>query len=157
MKRFSFFLISLLLAGMGLFAQNGLNISKVFGGRYVTDTQVSETVMTGDHTLLRKRNLMTLATFSGPADKYASLLQPLVLKDGQKATGRDVRYKNGKLEFAFFILPPITVDGRKVNRYLYYLNNESRKQNASVMVIYFDGSLDRSHAENLFNSLKKEK
>lgn len=156
MKRFSLFLMSLLFIGLGMFAQKNLNISKVFGGKYVTDPQVSETVMTGDHRLLRKRNLTTLATFSGPYDKYAAMLQPLVLKDGQKATGRDVRYKNGKLEYSFFILPPTTVDGKKVNRYLYYLNNESRKQNGSVILIYFDGTIDRFHAETLINSLRKD-
>lgn len=156
MRRLSLFLISLLIASLGMCAQNGLNINKVFGGKYVTDPQVSETVMTGDHRLLRKRNLTTLATFSGPYDKYASILQPLVLKDGQNAKGRDVRFKNGKLEYAFFILSPTIIDGKKINRYLYYLNNESKKKNASVMLIYFDGTIDRFHAETLINSLRKD-
>lgn len=156
MKRFSIFLISLLFVSIGMFAQKGLNIDRIFGGKYVSDPQVSETLITGDHRLLHKRNLTTLATFSGPSDKYAAILQPLVLKDGQKATGRDVRYKNGKLEYAFFILPPVVDNGKKVNRYLYYLNNESRKPNASVMLIYFDGSIDRSHAETLMKSLRKD-
>ena len=44
MKRFSLFLMSLLFIGLGMFAQKNLNISKVFGGKYVTDPQVSETV-----------------------------------------------------------------------------------------------------------------
>lgn len=156
MKRFSILLITVLFVSLGLFAQKGLNIETVFSGKYVTDPQVSLTTMSGDHRLLRQRHLTTLATFSGPADKYVSIIQPLVLKDGQKATGRDVRYKNGKLKYAFFMLPPATVDGKRVNRYLYYLYLADRKNKATVRLIYFDGQIDRRRAENLINSLRRD-
>ena len=102
MRRFSLFLISMLVAGLGMLAQNGLNINKVFGGKYVTDPQVSETVMTGDHRLLRKRNLTTLATFSGPYDKYASILQPLVLKRWPEGQGTRCAFQKRQTRVCVF-------------------------------------------------------
>lgn len=154
MKRLLATLIVMLGIIAGASAQKGLEINKVFGGKYVSDPSVTETLMSGEQKFLRSHRLTTLATFRGASKTYAPILQPLVLADGTNAIGRNVRYRDGKLQYAFFILKPVETGGKKINRYLYYLNNENSKR-PSAMLIYFDGSLSRSQAESLIRSLKK--
>lgn len=154
MKRLLATLIVMLGIIAGASAQKGLEINKVFGGKYVSDPSVTETLMSGEQKFLRSHRLTTLATFRGASKTYAPILQPLVLADGNNAIGRNVRYRDGKLQYAFFILKPTEANGKKINRYLYYLNNENSKR-PSAMLIYFDGSLSRSQAESLIRSLKK--
>lgn len=154
MKRLLTTLLLLLSLWAGASAQKGLEINKVFGGKYVSDPSVTETLMSGEQRFLRSRGLTTLATFRGDSKTYAPILQPLVLTDGSHATGRNIRYRNGKLQYAFFILKPTEINGKTIKRYLYYLNNEKAKR-PSAMLIYFEGTLSRSQAESLIRSLRK--
>lgn len=75
-----------------------------------------------------------------------------MLADGAKSIGRNVRYKDGKLQYAFFMLPVTIVNGKKTNRYLYYLNKPDGNK-PSVMMIYFDGTLSRTDAEAVISKL----
>lgn len=162
MKRILSILIVLLTVGVSSLAQTGLKIDKMFGGKYVSDPHVSEVVMNGSQQYLRKYHLNSLAIFTGPAETYASTLQRLVLADGAKATERDVRYRNGKLYYAYYVLPSIEVNGVKLKRYIYYLNkecrrntNSSKKTSDNVMLIYFDGELNRRQADVFIRNSSK--
>ncbi|MDE5961260.1 MAG: hypothetical protein K2H08_06050, partial [Duncaniella sp.] len=84
-------------------AQSGLEISRIFGGKYSSDPTVTETIMSGDQNFLRSHKLSTFATFKGNAEKYEPIIQPLVSADGAHATARNVRYRDGKLHYAFFV------------------------------------------------------
>ena len=152
MKRLLVLTITMLAISLCGSAQIGLEINKLFGGKYSSDPTVTETIMSGDQRYLRSHHLSTFATFKGSAQKYEDIVLPLVKADGADATGRDVRYKNGKMSYAFFVLPPIEKDGRKLNRYLYYLLT-SRAKKPSVMVIYFDGEISTNKAESLIRDL----
>lgn len=154
MKRIVILMIALMAIGIGASAQSGLEIEKIFGGKYISDPTVTETMMSGDQAFLRSHKLNTFATFKGRSDKYVPIIQPLVVADGAHARARNVRYRDGKLHFAYYVLPPVTKDGRSINRYLCYLNNEKAK-NPSVMVIYFDGAISNEKAEALIKSLAK--
>lgn len=154
MKRILSITLLLLIFAIGVSAQTGLQINRIFGGKYGNDPSVTETMMSGEQRFLRANRLSNFATFKGDAKTYASIIQPLVLADGTKAIGRNVRYKDGKLQYAFLMLKPLTVDGRKLNRYLYYIYN-TKSANPSVMVIYFDGTLSRMQAEDLIKKLSK--
>lgn len=153
MKRLILIVIAL-VAVVAAYAQAGLQINSIFGGKYSCDSTVTETMMSGNQRFLRKHNLSTFATFKGPAAKYASVIQPLVLADGAHATGRNIRYRDGKLRYAFFILPQVERNGQKINRYLYYINNEGTHK-PSVIVIYFDGTIRPERASELINSMTK--
>lgn len=135
-------------------AQSGLEINKVFGGKYSSDPTVTETMMSGNQNFLRSHKLTTFATFKGSAEKYVPIIQPLVVADGTHATARNVRYRDGKLHYAFFVLPPIESNGKKLNRYIYYLNNVKAKK-PSVMLIYFDGTIKNQDAEELIKSMAR--
>ena len=136
------------------YAQAGLQINSIFGGKYSADSTVTETMMSGNQRFLKKHYLSTFATFKGPAAKYASVIQPLVLADGAHATGRNIRYSDGKLRYAFFILPSVERNGQTINRYLYYINNEGARK-PSVIVIYFEGRIRPEKASELINSMSK--
>lgn len=146
--------LTVIVATLAAAAQSGLQINQIFGGKYVNDPSVTETMMSGEQRFLRANYLSNLATFKGDAKTYAPIIQPLVLADGAKAIGRNVRYKDGKLQYAFFMLKPVTVDGRKHNRYLYYIYN-AKPASPTVMVIYFDGALSRAQAESFVKKLSK--
>lgn len=134
------------------YAQAGLQINSIFGGKYCADSTVTETMMTGNQRFLKKHGLSTFATFKGPAAKFASVIQPLVLADGAHATGRNIRYSDGKLRYAFFILPSVERDGHRINRYLYYINSEGVRK-PSVIVIYFEGRITPDKASALINTM----
>lgn len=148
MKRPLFLFMAALAVHLCPLAQTGLEINRIFGGHYANDTTVTETLMSGNQHFLRHLGLTTLATFKGNPKTYVPIIQPLVLADGAKAIGKNLRYKDGKVNYAFYMLPPTTVNGRKVNRFLYYLNNESSRK-PHVMVIYFDGAIDYERASRL--------
>lgn len=135
-------------------AQKNLKINKVFGGRYINDPSVTETLMSGNQQFLIKHDISTIATFRGNSEKYAPIIQPLVLADGAHATERNVRYKNGKLQYAFYTLAATEAEGVKINRYIYYINNETGKKKSAIL-IYFDGKLSRRKAEELIKTLSK--
>ncbi len=103
--------LTMIVATLAAAAQSGLQINQIFGGKYVSDPSVTETIMSGEQRFLRANYLSNLATFKGEAKTYAPIIQPLVLADGAQAIGRNVRYKDGKLQYAFFMLKPVTVDG----------------------------------------------
>ena len=152
MKRLLTAILVLVAIPFGIFAQTGLEISQIFSGKYSSEPDVTETLMSGNQPFLRNHRLTTFATFKGSAAKYAPIIQPLILADGAHAKGRNVRYKDGKLHYAFLILPSIKIDGKKINRYVYYLNN-SKGKNPSVMAIYFEGTINDSQAANLIETL----
>lgn len=147
-------MIAMMAIWLDASAQSGLEINKIFGGKYSSDPTVTETLMSGDQKFLREHKLNTFATFKGNANKYAQIIQPLVVADGSHSRARNVRYRDGKLHYAYFVLPPVTTDGRRINRYICYLNNDKAK-NPSVMVIYFDGAISNEKAEALIKSLAK--
>lgn len=155
MKRILSTMLAILAVSLCAVAQSGLEINKIFGGKYSSDPNVTETVISGNQAFLQSRKLRTFATFKGDAQTYARIIRPLVMADGSHATARDVRYRHGELHYAFFILPQTEVDGKTVNRYLYYLNNQKASR-PTVMVIYFDGSLNSKQAEDLIKSLSKK-
>ena len=128
-------------------AQSDLQIGSVLGGKYVNDPSVTEITISGDNKFLKDHRLTNFVSFKGDAAKFAPKLQPLVLADGTQATARNVRYADGKLQYAFFMLKPTGTD-RTINRYIFYIYN-SRKKPAKVMLIYMEGTLSRSEASNL--------
>lgn len=155
MKRILLITLTLLGAILSVSAQSDLQIGRVFGGKYGSDPSVTETMMSGDQRFLRSNRLANFATFKGDAKTYAPIIQPLVLADGAKAIGRNVRYKEGKLQYAFFMLKPVVADGRKLNRYLYYITS-NKGSNPYVMVIYFDGPLSRQQGEALISKMSNK-
>ena len=146
-------LIIILLSSISIHARTGLEIDKLFTEQYAADPQVTETILSGNNRYLKKHNLSVFSTFKAPAAKYQAAVEQMVLSDARKAIGKNVRYKDGKLYYALFILSPVTSNGNKTNRYIYYLNNSSSK-GGNVMVIYLEGKLSDQEVSSLLQSAK---
>ncbi len=154
MKHFLITLWLLMAFALSGAAQTGLNIDKIFGGKYVSDPEVTETLISGNHHYLRDNSLVTLATFKGPAAKYVPIITPLVTSDAHRATGRNVRYEHGKLYFAFLVLPPVVSKGVKYNRYLYYLDT-SLNRGKNVIVVFLEGEISQDDAASLISAMTR--
>ncbi|MDE5807755.1 MAG: hypothetical protein K2H76_06525, partial [Muribaculaceae bacterium] len=100
MKKILLILFILLCAALPSAAQTGLEINKIFNGRFSSDPAVTETLLSGSSKLLKKNKLTVFATFKGPAANYRSDVEKAVLADGASAIGKNVRYKEGKLYYA---------------------------------------------------------
>ncbi len=149
-------LIWLLICGAAMArAQTGLAINSIFGGRYATDPKVTESIMSGNQKFLKQNHLTVLATFKAPASEYAEFVERAVSADAAKAIGKNVRYKEGKLYFGLFILPPVSQGDKKLNRYLYYLHNTSAKK-PNVLVVYLEGTLNEQQVSDLIQSLTRK-
>lgn len=154
MKRLFMAMILLLTVSSSGTAQTGLEISSIFSSKFSADPNVTETMISGKHKFLTDHDLTVLATFKAPASIYQSLVERLVLADGSKSVGKNIRYKDGKLNFAYFILKPIPEGSVKINRYLYYLNSIG-KNGANVIVVYLEGKLSEQKAGALIHTLAK--
>lgn len=142
-----------LMCAMYLPAQDGLQISKLLNGSLASDPEVSETLISGEHPLIDLSGITLVHSFKGPAVRYASEAASLIKSDTQSATGRNVRYKNGRMTYAFFILPVIEEGDRKINRYLYYLDNSTPKKSGQVMVLYLQGTLSPEKAQRFITQI----
>lgn len=152
MTRILLTLMFLVSAVLPLSAQSGLDINKVFNGKYSDDPKVTETYITGNNNYLRKHNLSVFASFRGPADTYASKIQKMVLTDAAKAIGKNVRYKSGKLYFGFYILKPEARGQKKINRYIYYLNTAA-SGGTNVLLVYMEGTASEGAVSKLIQDM----
>lgn len=154
MKRL-FIAFMLLMAGtLATWAQSGLKINQIFTGDYATDPDVTMTIMSGDNRYLVSHHLTVLATFKGPAEKYAKTVASLVVADGAKAVGRNVRYKDGELYYAFYALPKLKSGKNELSRYIYYISSGSPKHKR-VTLVYFEGKITQGEATRLIRTFKR--
>lgn len=137
-------------------AQTGLFIENMLNGKYASDPKVTETFMSGGgNKFLKKNHLTSFATFRGPATKYGEIAERWLLKDAEKANGKNVRYKGGKLYYGMYSFTPLSKkNGVKRNRYIYYLNN-GVANGENVLIIYMEGTLLEDEADKLVRSMIK--
>lgn len=151
MKRLTLLTLALISA-VALFAQaDGLKIAQLFGGKYVSNPNVSQTILSGENAFLSRYNLTSFATFRGPAETFAKVVAPLVIADGAKAESRNIKYKDGRLSYAFFALPPVNAES-KDNRYIYYIDPVGSK-GKDIMLVYFDGKINGTKASRLISTI----
>ncbi len=151
-------IILLMIGGAGtVSAQSGLAIDKFINGGYSSDTKVTATYMTAPNKFLSSHKLNVFASFKGPSATYASEVERMVLSDGSSAAAKNVRYKNGKLYFAFYMLKPVVIENNRINRYIYYLNSAANK-GSDVLLVYLEGRAgERDVTELIKNMAQKAK
>lgn len=135
MNRILISLIITILCSAEAFCQDGLQIDKIFGGRYHNNPAAAETLIQGNDDLEDKGiSLIRTLKLTNVFDE-ANFIEPLVTADGAKAIEKTVLYKDGLLYLGFYQLPP---DGKK-NRYLIYLNQKP-KGGDKINVIFIEGN-----------------
>lgn len=134
MKQFITLLMALMLASAAATAQNSLNIGKIFGEKFRQNEKSTETIITGD--ALKGTGLSTyrsLVILDSP--ELADEIAAAVIKDGNNALSREVKYIDGKIYYAQFMLKPMDI----YNRYVFYLNTCLNGGN-KIMLLYMIGT-----------------
>lgn len=135
-----------------------LNIEQIFNDAWTSDPNVTEAIVTGKAAHKINSRLDRLAFFKADAANYGEMVRKLVLADAHKASGRDLRYSDGVLSYAYIALSAPEGDCRdKVNTFIYYVESKRNSHPATVMVVLLEGSLSAKEQAKIIESLKKNK
>lgn len=144
MKKIICILLWSLISSSALLAQEGLNINKVFDGRFRNSPNAVETIVTGKK--MQSFNLTLYHSLTVKDDVAATaLIEQLVRKDGVSAIDKEVVFKDGHLYYGFYTFTP----QNKINRYLFFLNQQ---QNNKVVVIYMEGKATMKEIKNMIKN-----
>lgn len=145
MKRFIIIVLTCLLTSMAAVAQKGLNINRLFDGRYKKATCATEIIVTGSQA--NEIGLMIYHSVSVTDKTQAEIIENLVVKDGAQAIDKEVEYRNGQLYYGFYTMKKVKRD----NRYIFFLNQNLAKKSPKNMVtlIYMEGKATPSQIKKL--------
>ena len=145
MKRTTIIILTCLLTTMAALAQTGLNINRLFDGRYKKATGATEIIVTGSQAC--EIGLTVYHSVSVTDKTQAEIIENLVVKDGAQAIDKEVEYRNGQLYYGFYTMKKMKRD----NRYIFYLNqNLARKSPKNVVtLIYMEGRASASEIKKL--------
>jgi len=145
MKRIIIIILTCLLAAMVAMAQDGLNINRLFDGRFKKADGATEIIVTGSQA--REIGLTIYHSLSVTDNTHKELVESLVKKDGTHAVDKEVEYRNGQLYYGFYTLKKHKSD----NRYIFYLNqNLARKSPKNIVtLIYMQGPASAEQIKKL--------
>ena len=145
MKRITIIILTCLLTTIAAMAQTGLNINRLFDGRYNKASGATEIIVTGVQA--REIGLTVYHSLSVTDKNQAELVEGLVVKDGAKAVDKEVEYRNGQLYYGFYTMPK----QKHSNRYIFFLNqNLARKSPKNVVtLIYMEGFANQDEIKKL--------
>ena len=145
MKRTTIIILTCLLTTIAAMAQEGLNIDRLFDGRFKKATGATEIIVTGQQA--RQIGLTVYHSLSVTDKGQAELVESMVVKDGAQAIDKEVEYRNGQLYYGFYTMKPV----KRHNRYIFFLNqNLARKSpKNTVTLIYMEGSANSEQIKKL--------
>ncbi len=145
MKRITIIIMTCLLTTMAAMAQTGLNINRLFDGRYKKAAGATEIIVTGVQA--REIGLTIYHSLSVTDKSQAELVEGLVIKDGAQAIDKEVEYRNGQLYYVFYMMKK----SKRDNRYIFYLNqNLARKSPKNIVtLIYMEGLASQDEIKKL--------
>lgn len=148
MKRITIIILTCLLTTMAAMAQKGLNINRLFDGRYKKAPGATEIFVTGSQA--REIGLSIYHSVSVTDKTQAEIIENLVVKDGVQAIDKEVEYRNGQLYYGFYTMSK----QKSSNRYIFFLNqNLARKSPKSIVtLIYMEG---RANADKIKKLIRK--
>lgn len=125
------------------FGQKGMNINRLFDGRYRGNKHVTETLVKG-----KKMEAFDLDCYHSLAIADASQVsevERLVLEDAKKADQKEVSCIGQKLYYGFYCFNGNTIHPF---RYIFYLN-KMLKGGKEVVLIYMDGSANMQQVRKM--------
>ena len=145
MKRITIIILTCLLTTMAAMAQKGMNINRLFDGRYKKAPGATEIIVTGSQA--REIGLSIYHSVSVTDKTQAEIIENLVVKDGVQAIDKEVEYRNGQLYYGFYTMSK----QKSSNRYIFFLNqNLARKSPKSIVtLIYMEGSASANKIKKL--------
>lgn len=149
MKRV-FIILTMLLSGMAVHAQEGLFVEDLFEGRTISYKMMKRTFISGSQ--LKPYKLDTYKSLSFTVDEgKLHEVEVMVLRDAYDAVDKQTDYTGDHLSYALVCLPQLS-DGR--NRFLCFQAREI-KGFWDVTVIYLRGTATVEDLNLMFK--KKEK
>ncbi len=147
MKRITIIILTCLLATMAATAQNGLNINRLFDGRYKKASGATEIIVKGSQA--QEIGLKVYHSLSVTDSSQGELIESLVVKDGAHAIDKEVEYRNGQLYYGFYTITTYK-KGRNA-QYIFFLNqNLARKSPKNIVtLIYMEGSANAEQIKKL--------
>lgn len=139
MKKIFTLLMFVVMASAAAFAQDNLNISALFDGRYHDDARVAETMIKGSSLSEYQLSLYHSLTVTD-APELAAEIESLVVKDARDAVDREVAYRDGGLYYGFYELSR--------GKYLFFLNRYIVGGN-KLVVIYLEGVASKSKIKQM--------
>ena len=145
MKRITTIMMICMLFASTAMAQVGLNINRLFDGRYKKAAGATEIIVTGVQA--REIGLTVYHSLSLTDKNQAELVEGLVVKDGVQAVDKEVEYRNGQLYYGFYTMKK----SKRDNRYIFYLNqNLARKSPQNIVtLIYMEGLANQDEIKKL--------
>ncbi len=145
MKRITIIIMTCLLTTMAAMAQTGLNINRLFDGRYKKAAGATEIIVTGVQA--REIGLTIYHSLSVTDKSQAELVEGLVIKDGAQAIDKEVEYRNGQLYYGFYMMKK----SKRDNRYIFYLNQNLALKSPKniVTLIYMEGLATQDEIKKL--------
>ena len=145
MRRTTIIILTCLLTSMAAMAQKGLNINRLFDGRYKKAAGATEIIVTGRQA--HEIGLTIYHSVSVTDKTQAEIIENLVVKDGVQAVDKEVEYRNGQLYYGFYTMPRY----KHGNRYIFFLNqNLARKSPKNVVtLIYMEGDASAEKIKKL--------
>ncbi len=145
MKRITIIILACLMATMAAMAQSGLNINRLFDGRYKKAAGATEIIVTGSQA--REFGLTVYHSVSVTDKTQAEIIESLVVKDGAQSIDKEVEYRNGQLYYGFYTMPK----SKRSNRFIFFLNqNLARKSPKNVVtLIYMEGGASADKIKKL--------
>lgn len=130
-----------------LFAQHGLEVGRVFDGRYQKNRNAVEVIVKG-----RKLKPYGLTVFrsltlrNAPSD--FNTISAWVETDGRKAVDKEVGLLHGRLYYGFYRFKQ---EGKEPYRYLFFRNTALRdRQRQEVTVVYMEGHVSIARLKQMF-------
>lgn len=146
MRRIVYILIMIVVAMLTAQAQEGLNISRIFDGRYKDNKNATEVLVKGRKLAPYNLSLFRSLTVKDAPEDF-KLIESLVVQDGQIAIDKETGKIGGILYYGFYQLPPL---GEKY-RYLFFKNTSLRNQaKKEVTVVYMEGNTTLEQLKNIF-------
>jgi len=145
MKRIIIITLTCLLTTLATVAQDGLNINRLFDGRYKKAAGATEIIVTGSQA--REIGLTVYHSVSVTDKTQAEIIENLVVKDGAQAVDKEAEYRNGQLYYGFYTMQK----HKRKNRYIFFLNqNLARKSPKNVVtLIYMEGEASAEKIKKL--------
>lgn len=136
-----------LIMSLNVSAQSGLNIARLFDGRYHKNKDATEVLMKGRQLNAYKLSLFRSLTL-GPQSGNAATIEPLVKADGRNAIDKEMSIQGGRLAMAFYQLP----SRGKTHRYIFYSNSGAGRRTAAskITLIYMEGTATLSELKRTF-------
>ena len=153
-RKLSIMLFLLVVSTIVSVAQEGLNVAQRFDGRYRKKDNATEILVKGKNANNLKLTLYRSITLNEILDE-AKEIGRLVTSDGVSAVNKEVEYRDGELYYGFYVLAPMvdSKDKKKINRYLFYLNQKLNNVSPEnkVLLIYLEGWATPDYVKSLIS------